>query len=134
MPTARFDLVGLVVADLAASLDFYRRLGLDLPTDADGAPHVETTTPGGLRIAFDPVDTVRGFDPHWEPPSGSGRISLAFALDTPDDVDVLHDDLVTAGAPSRLAPFDAPWGQRYATVLDPDGNGVDLFSWLATPE
>ncbi|MGB5655838.1 MAG: glyoxalase, partial [Acidimicrobiia bacterium] len=26
------------------------------------------------------------------------------------------------------APFDAFWGQRYATVLDPDGNGVDLFA------
>ena len=28
----------------------------------------------------------------------------------------------------ELAPFDAPWGQRYAMVRDPDGNGVDLFA------
>ena len=27
-------------------------------------------------------------------------------------------------------PFDAFWGQRYATVRDPDGNAVDLFAAL----
>ncbi|MFL6036949.1 MAG: glyoxalase, partial [Gaiellaceae bacterium] len=27
-------------------------------------------------------------------------------------------------------PFDAFWGQRYATVVDPDGNAVDLFAPL----
>jgi hypothetical protein len=26
--------------------------------------------------------------------------------------------------------MDAFWGQRYATVLDPDGNPVDLFAPL----
>ena len=33
----RLSLVELVVADMAASLAFYRRLGLDIPTDADQA-------------------------------------------------------------------------------------------------
>ena len=28
-------------------------------------------------------------------------------------------------------PFDAPWGQRYATVVDPDGYRVDLFCPLS---
>jgi len=36
-----------------------------------------------------------------------------------------------AGHPGPLAPYDAPWGQRYATVLDPDGNIVDFFAALA---
>ncbi len=38
-----------------------------------------------------------------------------------------------AGYKSELTPFDAPWGQRYAVVLDPDGNGVDLFAPLEAP-
>jgi uncharacterized glyoxalase superfamily protein PhnB len=38
--------------------------------------------------------------------------------------------LVAAGYRSHLAPFDAFWGQRYATVFDPDGNPVDLFAPL----
>ena len=30
-----------------------------------------------------------------------------------------------------VAPVDAVRGQRYATVLEPDGNAVDLFAPLA---
>jgi uncharacterized glyoxalase superfamily protein PhnB len=30
----------------------------------------------------------------------------------------------------HLEPWDAFWGQRYATVRDLDGNGVDLFAAL----
>jgi hypothetical protein len=29
-----------------------------------------------------------------------------------------------------LKPWDAFWGQRYAVVHDPDGNGVDLLAPL----
>ena len=49
----RLDLIGIVVADMARSLAFYRRLGLKISPDADGEPHVETTLPGGLRLAWD---------------------------------------------------------------------------------
>jgi uncharacterized glyoxalase superfamily protein PhnB len=42
-------------------------------------------------------------------------------------VDALHQKLTGAGYASRKAPWDAFWGQRYATVEDPDGNPVDLF-------
>ena len=38
--------------------------------------------------------------------------------------------LTAAGYTGRQPPFDAFWGQRYATVLDPDGTPVDLFSPL----
>lgn len=129
----RLDMIGLVVEDLAASLAFYRRLGLDLPADADDEPHVEATLPGGLRIAFDPVSTITSFDPSWQAPTGSPRVALAFLVDTPAEVDTLHDELVADGASSHLAPFDAPWGQRYATLHDPDGNAVDLFAPLPDP-
>lgn len=44
---ARFDSIGLIVSDMAASLAFYRRLGLDIPAGADSEPHVEHTLPGG---------------------------------------------------------------------------------------
>ena len=52
----------LVVSDMAASLAFYRRLGLDVPTDADAEPPVEVPL-GGLRLAFDTEETIRSFDP-----------------------------------------------------------------------
>jgi catechol 2,3-dioxygenase-like lactoylglutathione lyase family enzyme len=128
--TARLDLIGLVVDDMARSLAFYRRLGFDLPPEADGEPHVEATLPGGLRIAWDTVETVRSFDPGWAPPSGGHRVALAFACDDAAAVNATYGDLVAAGYEGHKEPWDAFWGQRYAIVLDPDGNSVDLFANL----
>lgn len=129
----RIDLIGVVVDDMARSLAFYRRLGLEVPAEADSEPHVEVTLPGGLRLAFDTVATVLSFDPGWTPPSGGQRLGLAFACDGPDEVDATYGALLKAGHEGHLPPWDAPWGQRYATVHDPDGNAVDLFAPLETP-
>ena len=126
----RFDLIGLVVADMPAALAFYRRLGLDIPADADGQPHVEASLPGGLRLAWDSVETVRSFNPGWTAPKGGPAIALAFACDNAADVDAMYSELVDAGYHGHNKPWDAFWGQRYATVEDPDGNHVDLFAPL----
>jgi catechol 2,3-dioxygenase-like lactoylglutathione lyase family enzyme len=124
----RIDVVGVVVADMAQSLAFYRRLGVDVPASADTEPHVEVPLPGGLRLAFDTVETIRSFDPGWTPPSGGHRIALAFACDSPAEVDATFHALVSAGHAGHLEPWDAFWGQRYAAVQDPDGNSVELFA------
>jgi catechol 2,3-dioxygenase-like lactoylglutathione lyase family enzyme len=124
-------MIGIVVQDMATSLAFYRRLGLDIPADVDSQPHVETTLPGGLRLAWDTVETVRSFDPSWTPPSGGARIGLAFLCDAPADVadvDKTYAELTAAGYEGHKEPWDAFWGQRYALIRDPDGNGVELFA------
>lgn len=138
--TPKFDMIGLVVEDMAASLAFYRRLGLDIPETEDA--HVEVTLPNGLRFGWDTVATIRSFMPEWTKPRGGNAVGMAFRCDrnlwgaipqTPDstaDVDKLHADLVAAGYRSHKDPWDAFWGQRYACVLDPDDNVVDLFAPL----
>ncbi|MFD9563918.1 VOC family protein [Streptomyces sp. NPDC059994] len=125
---ARFDSIGLVVSDMAASLAFYRRLGLDIPAEADTEPHVEHTLPGGTRILWDTEEVLRSFDPDWTRPQGGGRADLVFACDGPDEVDRMYEELVAAGYAGHLKPFDAFWGQRYAMLHDPDGVGVSLFA------
>lgn len=127
--TPRFDLIGIVTADLARSLAFYRLLGIDVPADAAEQPHVEVQLPG-VRLAWDPIETMRSFDPSFEVPDSAGAITLAFDCGDPASVDEVVATLASAGAPVHLAPFAAPWGQRYATVHDPDGNRIDLFAAL----
>jgi uncharacterized glyoxalase superfamily protein PhnB len=56
------------------------------------------------------------------------RIGLAFKCDSPAEVDAAYARITAAGYTGRKAPWDAFWGQRYAVVEDPDGNGVDLFA------
>ena len=129
--TLAFDFIGIVTADLPASLDFYRTLGLGIAPDQDDAPHVETVLPGGMTLAWDPVSTVRGFRPDYELPSGENRIGFAFSAASPEEVDRVYAEVV-ARFPSAasMAPWDAPWGQRYSTVLDPDGNSIDIYAPL----
>src|SRR3954471_1971076 len=92
-----FNVIGLVVADMGASLAFYRRLGFDIPASADTEPHVEVTLPGGLRLAWDPISTIRSFDPGWTQPSGGSRVALAFKCADPAEVDRVYADLTGAG-------------------------------------
>jgi uncharacterized glyoxalase superfamily protein PhnB len=40
--------------------------------------------------------------------------------------------VATAGQTVVHPPFDAPWGQRYTTVADPDGYRVDVYAPLGT--
>ncbi|MFF5563902.1 VOC family protein [Streptomyces sp. NPDC012623] len=124
----RFDALGVVDSDPAASLAFYRRLGLAVPAEADSAPHAEAVLPGGLRILFDTEKTVRSYDPGWTRPQGGGRVGLAFRCGAPAEVDATYASLVAAGYRGALEPWDAVWGQRYAVVLDPDGCEVSLFA------
>ena len=119
---------------MGKALAFYRRLGLEIPDSSDSEPHVEVALSTGFRLLFDTVDTIRSFDPEWSPPQGSQRADLAFACDSPEDVDAIYARLTEAGHDGHLAPWDAFWGQRYAVVRDPDGNGVDLFAALPSDD
>ncbi|CAN5538261.1 VOC family protein [soil metagenome] len=122
------DAIGIVASDLKATFRFYRLLGVPFPEEGDG--HVEATLPNGLRLMVDTEEVVQSFS-EWTPPTGGGRrVALAFLCDSPAEVDAVHGRIVDAGFDSHVAPFDAPWGQRYATVLDPDGNPADLFAPL----
>ena len=55
----RLDLVGIVARDMKTSLEFYRRLGLDIPEGAEDEPHAEATTPSGLRVAWDSSELIK---------------------------------------------------------------------------
>ncbi len=127
---AQPDLVGIIVEDMAKALAFYRLLGLDIPSNADMEQHVEYKTPGGFRIAWDTRALIESIQDHWVKPAGH-RMGLAFLCANPADVDATYERVITAGFKSNKAPWDAFWGQRYAVVVDPDGNLIDLFASLA---
>ena len=128
MPT--FDALGIVVSDMAASLAFYRLLGLSFPEGADTEAHVTAIGTGGVDVMFDVEDVVQGFDASWSRKRGRGSVALAFRCDTPAEVDVTVRAIADAGHDVHLEPWDAFWGQRYAVVVDPDGTHVDVFADL----
>lgn len=129
---AHLEAVGIVVKDMARSLAFYRMLGVDVPADSDDQPHVEATLGNGLKLMWDTEETILSFYPERKAPSGGSRMDLCFGFDSPAEVDAAYQELVDAGFHGEKAPWDAFWGQRYALVHDPDGNGIDLFAAVAT--
>ncbi len=120
----------IVVADMGRSVAFYRALGLPVPDGADSAPHAEIDLGGGIRFLIDTQSTIRSFDRSWITPTGSARAGLALECTDPAEVDSTYASMVERGFAGHLAPWDAFWGQRYATLHDPDGNTVDLFAPL----
>lgn len=123
------DMVGLVVRDMGRALRFYRLLGLEVPDGQDDEPFVEITTPNGYRLSWNSLEMTKQIHPDWPEPVGH-RIGLAYKCDSPAEVDAVYKKLTDAGHESYKEPWDAFWGQRYAIVLDPDGNLVELFAPL----
>jgi len=91
---------------------------------------VEVKLDSGVRLMLDAESMVKGFIPHWEEPKGT-RVGLAFLCASPADVDAHVEKVRAAGFKVVKEPWDAFWGQRYATVHSDDGVSVDLFAPLA---
>jgi catechol 2,3-dioxygenase-like lactoylglutathione lyase family enzyme len=131
---SQFAAIGVIVSNLAASVAFYRRLGVPFAEDAISPEHghVEAMLPGGIRFMLDSVEEVQKFDTEWAPPPGGhrNRIGIVFDCESPVAVDDLYAALIADGVQSYAEPWDAFWGERCAEVLDPDGNVVDLFAPL----
>jgi catechol 2,3-dioxygenase-like lactoylglutathione lyase family enzyme len=122
--------IGIVAADIADSCRFYRTLGLDVPEPPQGEDHFDITLPSGLRLMWDTEELIHRLDPEWRRPGAGHALSLAFESESARDVDATYKRLTDAGFTGKKEPFDAFWGQRYASVADPDGNAVDLFAPL----
>jgi len=120
----------ITAKDVEASVAFYRLLGVSFP-EPEG-PYIEATLRGGIRISINDAKMIS--EVYGGVESGGHGIGLAFLCDSPIHVDQLFADLTAKGYKAKLEPFDAFWGQRYATVLDPDGNPVDLFAPNSTSQ
>jgi catechol 2,3-dioxygenase-like lactoylglutathione lyase family enzyme len=123
----KLNAVGIVTADMAASVRFYRLLGLDV---ADPSPdHLDTALPNDIRLMFDTEAVIGSFEADWKRATGN-QLSLAFECESPAEVDAIYARVVEAGFRGRREPWDAFWGQRYAQLEDPDGVPVDLYAPL----
>ena len=98
--------IGIVAADTARSIAFYRLLGIDLPEDGEG--HIEATLPSGARFMLDSEDVVKSFRPDWTRETGN-QLALAFECSSPTEVDELYARLAAAGFRTDKEPWDAFW-------------------------
>src|SRR3954468_16995739 len=131
--------VAVSATDLSRAVAFYQELGFRFPPLEPDTQHVEAEA--GVRLMIDRASLLQEL--HGEAPRPGNTAGFALVFGAPSE----GDDAAGAGgaagvdgAAGRVAaaghvvvqePFDAPWGQRYATVADPDGYRVDLFCPLS---
>jgi predicted enzyme related to lactoylglutathione lyase len=120
--------VAVTAADLSRAVAFYELLGFRFPPVGADDQHVEAES--GIRLMIDSASMMTELN--GEPPRPGNTAGFAVLMGTPDEVDAAAARVGDAGHTVVHPPFDAPWGQRYATVADPDGYRVDLFCALPT--
>ncbi|TQS28056.1 VOC family protein [Microbispora sp. KK1-11] len=128
--TPRLNTIDIVVSDMDTAIAFYARLGLHFKIDPHSPEHAGCDLPNGLHVMLDTEAFRTPFLPGRSAPVGGPRTLLCFEFDAPGEVDAKYAELTGAGHRAIAEPFDAFWGMRYATVADPDGNGVDLYAPL----
>jgi predicted lactoylglutathione lyase len=111
---------------LAASIAFYRDLGLDVPDPVPGVPVVSHRMGSGVTLLLT-TSFAATYDPAWTRPAGGYQQLIEFYVGEDTAVDQRWADLVAAGHPSRMPPTQT-LGPYAAMVDDPDGNVVLLTS------
>lgn len=104
--------ITLATHDMARAVPFYQALGFPLQF---GGPQ-ETFT----SFAFGPsylnlIADTRGPVNWW------GRVIIYVS-----DVDAIYEKALAAGLRPEFAPSDAPWGERYFHITDPDGHELSF--------
>ncbi len=129
-----FGQINVVVSDMAATVEFFRLLELDVPEPFEwpagsGAEHIDDIpSEAHCYMAFDnhPMATI--WTDGLQPARSGVNVVVGLMVKTRDDVDRLYERVRAAGHPVGQEPYDAFFGSRYAIVIDPDGNHVGLKS------
>ena len=120
----QLSMLGLIVNDMSAALEFYRRLGLDIPEAADEQPFVQLRMESGVTIFWDTFFAGRHY-PDMEPARGGSRVMLEFFLEDEAAVEAKFEELTGYGYPGPMTP-EQTVGPYAAMVENPDGNIVLL--------
>jgi uncharacterized glyoxalase superfamily protein PhnB len=136
MARAVFDQVNIVGRDPAASVAFYRRLGVEIPEarvwgTKTGIHHVSAlpATKDAADLDIDSAAFAQLWNTGWRGRNDlAGRVVIGFKLETREAVDAAYAEATGAGHQGLQPPCDAFWGARYAIVEDPDGIAVGLMS------
>jgi uncharacterized glyoxalase superfamily protein PhnB len=119
--------IGVAAKDLKKSVEFYELLGFEFEELKDGIEHIEAVN-NGIRFMIDSysmLENVLG-----EKPIHSNHAHFSLEFENKDEVNRVVDKLKKEGHKIKLEPFEAFWGQYYSTIIDPDGNFVDLYCWM----
>ena len=118
-PVERISAVTLLTGDMGAAVAFYLALGFHLLYGGAADPFTSFRVGDGyLNLQR---DTARP----------ASRLIWGRVVFWVDDVDAMYRRVLAAGLNPEFPPSDAPWGERYFHIRDPDGHELSFARPLA---
>lgn len=119
-PIESLSAITLATRDMARAVRFYEMLGFER---LHGGPTADFTS---FRVGGSNLNLIaqcgHGAVAWW------GRVIFHVA-----DVDACYRRALACGLRPQFAPRDAPWGERYFHLSDPDGHELSFARPLARP-
>ena len=127
----KLDGFGIMVDDMAVMIRFYRDvLGFEIK-EAEDTSNVFLEKDGTLFLLYRKTDFetmtgrkfsyCRGLNGHYE---------IALSVENYAKVDAAYKKVVAAGAEAVMEPTTEPWNQRTCYVADPEGNLIEIGSFV----
>ncbi len=110
--------ITLATHRMAVAVRFYSSLGFELLHGGEDALFT-TFRAGTCSVNL----TAQSEERHW---SWWGRVIFYVS-----DVDALYQQALAAGHKPDTAPRDAPWGERFFHLTDPDGHELSFARLLS---
>ena len=129
----RLSLVTLGVRDLARARTFYEALGWRPGLAVEDVVFFQT---GGIVVALWGRDQLAA-DTGVRDGGGWGGVTLAHNVRSPDEVDAVLAEAVTAGAALLRSGAATEWGGYSGVFADPDGHPWEVAhnpAWTITDE
>lgn len=127
----KLDGMGIFVKDMKTMVTFYRDvLGFAIEW-SEGQGNVMLTKDGTLFMLYGRDDFKSMTAKRFSYASGiNGHYEIALSVENYEEVDKTYEEVVGKGAISVLEPTTEPWGQRTCYVADPEGNLIEIGSFV----
>ena len=127
----KLDGFGLFVDDMGVMVRFYRDvLGFEI-REEENTSNVFLEKDGTLFLLYRKSDFEKMTSRSFSYCRGlNGHFEIALSVENYKAVDETFDRVIRAGAKEVMKPTTEPWGQRTCYIADPEGNLVEIGSFV----
>ena len=122
---------GIFVTDMPAMVRFYRDV-LDFEIrEAEDAENIYLEKDGTLFLMYRRKDFESMTGVSLQYAGGvNGHYEIALGVENYAAVDRVFDEVVSKGAAAIMKPATMEWGQRTCYISDPEGNLIEIGSFV----
>ena len=127
----KLDGFGIMVDDMAVMVRFYRDvLGFEIKEPEDTS-NVFLEKDGTLFLLYRKSDFEKMTNRKFSYCTGiNGHYEIALGVENYAAVDEAYARVTEAGARGVMEPTTEPWGQRTCYIADPEGNLIEIGSFV----